>query len=166
MIILAIDPGTSCGWAVGAGPRPDQAGRVNLAPRTGESPGMRYIKLRGFLNDIRHAYALLGLVVMERAHHRGGAATAYAHGYQAIVEAWCAEQNIEHTWIHTATLKVHGTGKGNASKEAMIAAGRRAWGLAGDVTDDEVDARWLYDLARLQFGTGLIPERRTRRCHD
>lgn len=118
---------------------------------------MRYIKLRGFLNHILVAYPDLQLIVMEKAHHRGGAATRYAHGYQATVETFCAEHGIEHTTIHSATLKRHATGKGNAEKAAMIAAGRVAWQLPAykGITDDEVDARWLYDLARVTLGGGV-----------
>jgi len=138
--ILAIDPGSSCGWAVGL---PINSGVWQLAPARGESPGMRYVRLRANLWAVHQAYPDLRLVVTEAAHHRGGAATEYAAGCTATIQAWCCEHSIDHTTVHSATLKKWATGKGNAGKAEMLAAARAKSFSPTTSTDDEIDALWL-----------------------
>jgi Holliday junction resolvasome RuvABC endonuclease subunit len=107
---------------------------------------MRYLRLRGYLEELLKAYPGLQAVAYERAHHRGAAPTAYALGYISHLQAWCAEHNIEHSQVHSGTLKKHATGYGRSTKAQMIAKGKEHFpGLAEDVTDDEVDALWVLD---------------------
>lgn len=56
MRILALDPGSSCGLAVGSPAGVDASGVWQLAPGRGESPGMRYVRLRGFLQETRRGF--------------------------------------------------------------------------------------------------------------
>lgn len=164
MTILALDLGSTTGFAVGweNGASPAH-GTWDIRPRRGESPGMRYIHLQRHLEQVRQAYPDLSLVVFEQAHHRGGAATATGVGSAAIVEAWCAQAGIEHTSVHSATLKKHATGKGNATKDDM----RKHAALAlvtpttnahdgtalawRDLSSDEADAILLYNYARSEL---------------
>jgi Holliday junction resolvasome RuvABC endonuclease subunit len=147
--VAGFDFASRTGWAVVneiEGVPLRHSGVWNLVPTPGESPGMRYLRLRGYLEEMRKAYPGLHLVGYERAHHRGAAATAYALGYISHLQAWCAEHGIEHTHVHSATLKKHATGSGRANKKEMIAAGKAQFpGLAPNVTDDEVDALWVLD---------------------
>ena len=154
-VILGLDFGGTTGWAV------TWAGSIvsgvwKLAPAPGESPGMRYIRLRGYLVELRRAFPELAVVAYEEAHHRGKAATQYAHGYIATLQAWCVEQKIDHTAFHSATLKKWATGKGNAKKEAMVAAGREKFGKP-DAEHDEIDALWVLDLAIERYGREAEP---------
>ena len=144
MKVLAIDPGTSCGWAVGDADTVVAAGTWNLAARPGDSPGVRYLKLRGNLEEVLRAYPGLGLVAYERGTPVSFQAARASYGYIAHIEAWCAERGLEHTAVMPATLKKYATGKGNAKKDAMREMGRRRWPLDG-ASDDEVDARWILD---------------------
>ena len=144
MRTLALDMGSRCGWAIG------KAGEVcsgvwDIAPRRGESPGMRYLHLRAHLQHVRAAYPDLAAVFYEQAHHRGGAATEYAVGCVATVQAWCAEHSLEHAAVHSATIKKHATGKGNASKDEMVASARARGHTPVD--DNEADALGLLDWA-------------------
>jgi Holliday junction resolvasome RuvABC endonuclease subunit len=111
---------------------------------------MRYLHLRAQLQRVRAAYPDLAAVFYEQAHHRGGAATEYAVGCVATVQAWCAEHGIEHAAVHSATIKKHATGKGNAPKDAVIAAMRRRGFAPTD--DNEADALALLDWAFAQGG--------------
>lgn len=141
MRLLALDLGGCTGWAVNGGP----SGTWDIVPRRGESPGMRYIHLRRQLVVTRAAYPDLIIVVYEQAHHRGGAATEYAAGCVATVQAWCAEYGLEHFAVHSATIKKYATGKGTAKKPAMVAAAQR---FKPEVTDDnEADALLLARYA-------------------
>lgn len=138
--ILALDPGSSCGWAVGP---PVNSGVWQLAPARGESPGMRYVRLRAMLEQTLRAYPTLRLVVAEAAHHRGGAATEYAVGCLATMQAWCAEHGIDHATVHSATLKKWATGRGNAKKPELQRLGALRFKPTTS-TDDEIDALWLH----------------------
>ena len=143
MKILALDLASTTGWAI----TPDESGIWNIAPRRGDSPGMRYVNLRSRLNLVLAAHPDLGLVVFEHAHHRGGAATQYALGCMATVETWCADNRIQHTGVHSATLKKHAVGKGNADKKLVVAEAQRRWPWVELRSDDHADALWLLDYA-------------------
>ena len=147
MRILALDFGSTTGYAIGTahGLTIHTSGTWNIAPRRGDSPGMRYIYLRRKFEEVLGAYPDLSLVVYEQAHMRGGAATSYAMGCEATLQAWCAEKGLEFTTVHSATLKKFATGKGNSKKpEMMVAATKRGWTFADD---NEADALWILDYA-------------------
>lgn len=159
--ILAIDPGSRCGYALGSGDRTDLVGYWDLKPHRGESPGVRYIRLRAQLQEAKAAYPDIGIVVYEQAHHRGGAATEYGVGVATHLQSWAAERGVEVQAVHSATVKKCATGHGNANKKAMREAYERlmgsppgAWHLR---TDDEIDAFWILQWAIKHFrATGLV----------
>jgi Holliday junction resolvasome RuvABC endonuclease subunit len=47
-------------------------------------------------------------------------------------------------------VKAHATGKGNASKDAMVLAAATRWGVTA--TEDEADALWIADALRREVG--------------
>ena len=142
MNILAIDPATHCGWAHSCG----QSGTWNLSVRKDESGGMRLIRLRGKLAEIREAVGV-DLVVFEASRNlQHGNAVRVAAQIQAVVECWCIDHGIEYRGYSPAEVKKHATGKGNAKKDAMMAGAMKRWKLAA-VTEDQADALWLLDLA-------------------
>ena len=146
--VLGLDLASRTGWAVATPLRVQAFGYWDIAPRRGESPGMRYIRLRGNLVEVHRAHPDLRLLAYEQAHQRGGAATEYAAGCVATVQAWCAELGIEHVAVHSGTLKRDATGAGNAKKPEMIAAARRIPGLElVPLSDDEADAIHLTQYA-------------------
>lgn len=144
MRTMTLDLGSRCGWAIGKA-NEVVSGVWDIAPRRGESPGMRYIRLRSLLQKMRAAYPDIGVVYYEQAHHRGGAATEYAVGCVATVQAWCAEHGVEFGAVHTATIKKHATGRGNASKDEMIAVAKARGHQPAD--DNEADALALLHYA-------------------
>jgi Holliday junction resolvasome RuvABC endonuclease subunit len=145
--ILAIDPGTSCGFAVGgAGGGFVVSGVWHLAPARGDSPGVRFLRLRKHLEETLAAYPQIGLVVYEQAHQRGGAATEVAVGIVTHIQSWCAEHGVEHAAVHSMALKKWATGSGKASKDDMRRLGERRFTLS-TMADDEVDALWLLHYA-------------------
>lgn len=149
MRVLALDFGGRTGFAVGDSkvqakvPGIFHSGTWDIAPRRGESPGMRYLHLRAELEKVLAAFPDLKVVAYEQAHHRGGAAVEYAVGCATTLQAWCAEKRLEHVPVHSATIKKHATGKGNAKKPDMMnAAMARGWKPSDD---NEADALWLLD---------------------
>lgn len=151
MKILAIDPGTSCGFAIGDDQGAVVSGVWQLAPGRGESPGIRYLKLRGRLNEALAAAGTLDLVVFERSFQRGQAAVHIHHGLVSHLESWCAENGIEHANVMATTLKKFATGAGNASKEDMRRIGLTRFSPAS-MDENEIDALWILEWAREQFG--------------
>lgn len=142
--ILSLDTATKTGWATNIHGR--RSGVTEFALKRGESPGMRFLRCRSWLNEM---WSLLGgeidVIVYEQAHHRGGAARAVCVGLVTEVQAFAAEHNIELMPVHTATLKKFATGSGRANKVDMIQAAKdRGW----DPQDDnEADAALLLEYA-------------------
>jgi len=151
--ILAIDPGSACGWAVRLDDGSYTSGVWQLAPPRGASPGTRYLYLLARLSEILVAYPDLRLVVVEQAHHRGGAATEYAVGCTTHVMSWCAQHAIEHTKLHGSKAKKIATGRGNADKDAMLVAAGARWPGYSFATHDEADARWIAEAAARELGS-------------
>ena len=152
--ILALDLGTRTGWALAEGGRVESGAQVFDVKR-GESPGMRFLRLSRWLEEIarvdhEHPHGVLELVVYEAAHHRGGAATAVGVGMSSHVLAFCARHGIEHQPVHTATIKKFATGNGRGDKAAMIAAvQRRGWAahVVEPLDDNHADALALLHYA-------------------
>lgn len=164
--VVGLDLGTTTGWAVLRTEKPRRtapraftrgaitaSGIFTLAPRRGDSPGMRYVYLRAKLEALFASLSTITLVCYEQAHHRGGAATEIAAGLAATVQAFCAERKIQHTTVHTSTLKKHATGDGRAKKPAMIrAANATLRVISKEIEDDnEADA-----VLCAKFGADLL----------
>jgi Holliday junction resolvasome RuvABC endonuclease subunit len=144
MNIIALDLATKTGWATNA---LDQvSGTIEFALKRGESPGMRFLRCRAWLNELyRLVNGKLNVLCYEQAHHRGGAATAVCVGLVTVAQAFAAENNVELMPVHTATLKKFATGSGRAGKADMIAAAiERGW---EPKSHDEADAQLLLDYA-------------------
>ena len=140
MNILALDLATKTGWAHSGG----GSGVQDFAPRRGDSPGMRWVEFQAWLRRILDSCPT-DVIAYEQAHHRGGAATHVAHSLIGIVEKVAAERKIELTNRHSKTIKKYATGNGNASKEKMMEAGRKAF-CQDFIDDNECDACWLLEL--------------------
>ena len=150
MNILALDPATKCGWAHSSGP----SGTWDLSVRRDESGGMRLIRFRGKLSEIRAA-AGIDLIVYEAARHAApkmqGALVVQSE-LQAIVKTFCEDNGIDYRGYSPSEIKKFATGKGNANKERMVSA-LKARGYLGihESRHDQVDAVWLLLLAQEQY---------------
>lgn len=173
--ILALDMATSTGWAL-----MDRKGVVTSGVQRfdlgrGESSGMRFLRFRrwlaemlelGFADDEGDGRAV-HVIAFERAHHRGGPATEVGVGLMTTMLSEAARVGCETLPVHTATLKQHATGKGNASKEEMRqAAGDKWFGAPGyrlperpeAFTDDEADALCVLSWALDELGVARAAE--------
>lgn len=147
-MILALDLGTRTGWALGDHAEHPTVGHQDFSLKRGDSPGMRFLRLRMWLNEIwQLSHEGIELVVYEQPHLRGGAAATVLVGMEAIVLAWAASKKLQHSSVHTSTLKKWATGKGNASKEDMIQAAKTSDPSFDPASDDEADAYWLLCYA-------------------
>lgn len=149
MKILSLDFASKTGWAHSTGP----SGTWDLSIRRDESSGMRLIRLRGKLEEIRQS-AGIDLVVFEAVRHLGTGSYATAvllqTEMQGVVKLWCDDNKVEYRGYGPPEIKKHATGKGNANKEKMVEAARKRFGRLVD--DNEADALWLLDLVMKELG--------------
>lgn len=121
---LALDLGTKTGWALCARGSILGGGVQSFATGRFDGGGMRYLRFRHWLDDLLvQAGGALSAVHFEEV--RRHAATDAAHvygGLLATLTAWCEEQGIPYQGVPVGTWKRHVTGKGNASKAAVIEA--------------------------------------------
>ena len=134
---LALDLGTTTGWALKAGGA-IVSGTWNLKPGRYDGGGMRFVRFEGFLNEL-YAARPIGVVVYEevRAHKGVDAAHVYG-GLMATLTAWCEEKKIPYEGVPVGVIKRFATGKGNANKDAVWNA-VVSWGF-NPVDDNEADA--------------------------
>lgn len=153
MNILALDMGGKTGWRLyNQGLRSDlwrYSGVQEFTLKRGESPGMRWLRFRAWLEQTNHHSCRIAgridLVVYEMPHHRGGASTAAGLGYKTEVEAFAAGIGAETMPVHSATLKKWATGSGRAGKPDMIRAAHALGYTPAD--DNEADAILLLEYA-------------------
>ena len=137
--ILALDLGTSTGWALRTGDGLITSGTVSFRPGRFDGGGMRYLRFGNWLGEVDRLSGPIAAIWFEAV--RGHTGTDAAHvfgGLLATLTAWAELRSIPYSGVPVATIKRHATGKGNANKEAMIAAARARGFSPAD--DNEADA--------------------------
>lgn len=149
MNIFAADPAVHFGWAHTLG----MSGVWNLSVRADESKGMRLIRLRAKLTEVFESLPV-DLCVYEiprSAPKRQGALIVQAE-LIGVLKVCCEDHKIEYKGYNPTEIKKFATGKGNASKEAMVdAACNHFKRVFDDTQHDEVDALWLLELTKKDF---------------
>jgi len=137
--ILALDLGTHTGWALHHLDGTTASGTAHFIPQRFEGGGMRYLRFKRWLTEIKQSVDGIDAVYFEEVRRHAGVDAAHAYGgFLAHLTAWCEHHQIPYQGVPVGTIKKHATGKGNAGKDAMIAAAK-ARGL--DPQDDnEADA--------------------------
>lgn len=137
--ILALDLGTTTGWALRLVDGTTTSGSESFRPQRFEGGGMRYLRFRRWLTEVKQSADGIHAVYFEEVRRHAGVDAAHAYGgFLAHLTAWCEHHNIAYQGVPVGTIKKHATGKGNAGKEAVIAA-TRAWGF-DPADDNEADA--------------------------
>jgi Holliday junction resolvasome RuvABC endonuclease subunit len=146
MTILALDLGTQTGWALISRDGSITSGSQSFKPQRFEGGGMRFLRFKRWLTDIKQCNDGIDQVVFEEVRRHIGVDAAHAYGgFMGQLTAWCEHHQIPYQGIPVGTTKKHATGKGNASKDEMVAS-VRARGHA-PVDDNEADAIALLYLA-------------------
>ncbi len=145
--ILALDLGTTTGWALHARDGSITSGSESFKPQRFEGGGMRYLRFKRWLSEIKRSADGLDAVYFEEVRRHLGVDAAHAYGgFMAHLTAWCEHHQIPYQGIPVGTIKKHATGKGNASKDEMLVAARNCGHFPAD--DNEADALALLDYAR------------------
>ena len=144
--ILALDLGTTTGWALRGSDGNVTSGSESFRPQRFEGGGMRFLRFKRWLTELKAVADGIDALHFEevRRHVSTDAAHAYG-GFLATLTAWCEHHQIPYQGVPVGTIKKHATGKGNAGKEDVIAAAR-ARGHA-PVDDNEADALALLSWA-------------------
>lgn len=137
MKILAIDPGTKMGWAIGVDGNVIDHGAVNLTPKRNESKGMVYVRFRSWLTGMINQG--FDVVYFEEVRRHIGTDAAHRYGgLIAQIQEICVENDIEYSSVPVGKWKKHLTGKGSAHQSIYMAHVRhRGFTIT---TDDEAAA--------------------------
>lgn len=156
---LSLDLGIHTGWAACDETGFITSGMIHFKADRFEGGGMRYLKFKRWLSDVKQSLGGIDEVYFEevRAHRSKGsngkftfnvdAAHAYG-GFMATLTSWCEHHQIAYQGIPVGTIKKHITGKGNANKQAVIRA-VKALGF-NPIDDNEADSLALLNLILTQ----------------
>ena len=137
--ILALDLGSTTGWAVRTARCRILHGTAEFWPSRYEGGGMRYLRFGKWLEQTLDVTGGIDAVYFEEVRRHAGTGAAHVHGgFLAALTSWCETKGIAYQGVPVGTIKRFATGKGNADKQAMIAAMRERGFEPGD--DNEADA--------------------------
>jgi Holliday junction resolvasome RuvABC endonuclease subunit len=137
--ILALDLGTTTGWALRGLDGTICSSSEAFKPQRFEGGGMRYLRFKRWLTEIKQSCDGIDAVFFEEVRRHAGVDAAHAYGgFMAHLTAWCEHHKIPYQGVPVGTIKKHATGKGNASKDEMVGAMRQRGFQPGD--DNEADA--------------------------
>lgn len=148
LTVLALDLGTTTGWALRARDPQIAHGFISLKPQRFEGGGMRFLRFKRWLSELKDMAADIHAVYFEEVRRHAGVDAAHVYGgLMATLTSWCEHHKVPYQGVPVGTIKKHATGKGNAGKQEVIAAMRA---LGHPVTDDnEADAlailHWAID---------------------
>ena len=136
--ILALDLGSTTGWAISADRR-ITSGTMSFRPSRYDGGGMRYLRFRHWLDQVVDPDEHLDAVYFEEVRRHIGTDAAHIYGgFLACLTAWCEERDFAYQGVPVGTIKRFISGKGNAGKDAVIEAVRKRGYTPGD--DNEADA--------------------------
>jgi Holliday junction resolvasome RuvABC endonuclease subunit len=146
MTILALDLGTTTGWALRTRDGHITSGTECFRPQRFEGGGMRFLRFKRWLTELKAAADGIDALHFEEVRRHVGVDAAHAYGgFMATLTAWCEHHQIPYQGVPVGTIKKHATGKGNAGKDAVIAAVRARGHAPAD--DNEADALALLHWA-------------------
>jgi len=177
--ILAIDPGSNCGYAImdieQPGPRifsalkakRDTAGIWDLQQKRFEGAGMRYLRLKKFIQDVNPDF-----VAYEQVNfpHRSTAAAACYWSIVGTITVFCEENGIAYAAVMTNDLKKRATGKGGGKgtdKPAIVQAANQYFLINPPLDDTDsasnkdhniADAMWLLQIALEEYASVVKPK--------
>ena len=137
--VLAIDLGTITGWAVRNSRCRILHGTAEFRPSRYEGGGMRYLRFGKWLDQTLDVTGGIDAIHYEEVRRHAGTDASHVYGgLLATLTAWCEDRSIPYGGVPVGTWKRHACGKGNASKDEVLAAMRERGFEPAD--DNEADA--------------------------
>lgn len=147
--ILAIDIGTTTGWALGLRDGKLRSGSESFAPRRNDGPGQRWLKFQAWLGQRAQIAGEIQAIYYERVLRHTAVQAAHVYGgFEAHLQAWADRNRVRLVGVPVPVIKKSATGKGNANKDAMVAAMRERGHRVVD--DNHADALALLEYAQKQ----------------
>lgn len=136
--ILSLDLGTTTGWASLIGGIV-HSGTVIFRSGRYDGGGMRYLRFQAWLEQLADDSGGLRAIYFEEVRRHIGTDAAHIYGgFLATLTAWCEREGVAYQGVPVGTIKRFATGKGNAGKDAVLAAVRQRGFQPAD--DNEADA--------------------------
>jgi len=137
MTILALDLGTSCGWAVR-----DSSGDLHSGcwAIDDKKYPTRWQAFWYRLIDVNTAYGELEIVFEDVTFTMPGRPNHVYSGLRAILEFYTGARKIRLRRWHVGQIKKCLTGKGDAKKDLMLSAAQARWPEQNVRNHDQVDA--------------------------
>jgi len=137
--ILALDLGTTTGWAMRGHDGQITSGTASFRPRRFDGGGMRYLRFVNWLTELDQLAGPIATIWFEEVRRHAGTDAAHVFGgLLATLTSWAELRGIPYGGVPVGTIKKFATGKGNANKAAMIDAARAKGFSPAD--DNEADA--------------------------
>lgn len=137
--LLALDLGTSTGWAICTPDERIVSGTMSFRPSRYDGGGMRFLRFRSWLEQLIADANGVSAVHFEEIRRHASADSSHLYGgFLATLTAWCEQHHVAYQGVPVGTIKRFITGKGNADKEAVIAAVKARGYRPAD--DNEADA--------------------------
>lgn len=150
---MALDLGTKCGYAILRADGRVESGEARFPVKDGEGQGIRYVRFRRWLVEMKQAHPDIAELVYEQVMGHGAFQIIASHvygGLLATLQAFGEHHGIVYRGIGVATIKKQFAGHGKASKTDMIRQ-CEALGFRPN-SDNEADA-----IAILHVATGRCP---------
>ena len=137
--ILALDLGTTTGWALRGYDGLITSGTASFKPGRFDGGGMRYLRFTNWLTEIDRLSGPIEAIFFEEVRRHAGTDAAHVHGgLLAVLTSWGELRGVPYLGVPVGTIKKFLTGHGNANKQAMIDAARSRGFSPAD--DNEADA--------------------------
>lgn len=147
--VLAIDIGTTTGWALGLRDGKLFSGSESFAPRRNDGPGQRWLKFQAWLGQRAQIAGEIQAIYYELVLRHTAVQAAHVYGgFEAHLQAWADRNRVRLVGVPVSVIKKAATGKGNANKDAMVAAMRARGHRVVD--DNHADALALLEYAQKQ----------------
>jgi hypothetical protein len=148
--LLALDLGTTTGWALRTADGLITSGAASFRPGRFDGGGMRYLRFTNWLTEIDRLSGPVAAIWFEEVRRHAGTDAAHVYGgLMATLTAWAELRGVPYAGTPVGTIKRHATGKGNANKDAMMAAARaRGFNPADDNEADVIAILlWVIETA-------------------
>ena len=104
-VILALDLGATTGWALRSIDGGITSGTAEFRLDRWQSGGMRFLRFKRWLTELKHQAGGFDLVVYEQVRNHAGVDSAHAFGgWLAILTAWCDHHDIAYQGVPVGTI--------------------------------------------------------------
>ena len=145
-VVVAMDLGMRTGWAIRQVDGAIASGMSEFRPGRFQGGGMAFLRFKSWLEELHRTSGPIDAVFFEEVRRHLGTTAAHIYGgFLAHLTAWCVQRGVAYEGVPVGTIKRHVTGKGNAGKDAVIAA-VKAMGFEPN-DDNEADALAILSWA-------------------